>query len=99
MPFFKKRFKPQDLTVVNASGFLWRAQDLALMHEAGEILTPLIGEILDEFYVWLMTKDEGARFLTNEQVLTLKRLQHSYWAIFFKGKRDDSYVASRETVG
>ena len=77
----------------------WDETFRARIRQAGDVLTPHLDEILEEFYDWLMSEGPGARFLTSEQVVRLKALQKVYWQDFFGTTVDAAYVASQQRVG
>jgi len=77
----------------------WFSDETSRRRKLCDLLVPSIGEVLEEFYDWLMATEQGRRFVEPSQVASLKQAQHRYWDQFFQSQRDTGYIESRQRVG
>jgi rsbT co-antagonist protein RsbR len=74
--------------------------DLLLVQEAGEVVLPKIDEFVDRFYQWLRPRPEYSEFFIDETLeAQVRKLQSSYWTLFFSANVDEDYVTDRRRVG
>jgi len=75
-------------------------EDLARVAAFGTVVTPKLADAVAEFYLWLETQPEYAQqFGQSDTLARVKSLQREYWAEFFKGAVDDTYVQRRIFIG
>ena len=76
------------------------SDDLALLKECGRVLGNKIDGVVDQFYEWLGQQPEFNTFFSSrDTVERVKRLQKVYWADFFNGVVDQSYIDYRVHIG
>lgn len=74
--------------------------DLQRIREYGKIMAPKLGEMIEEFYIWLRQQPEYARFFSDpDKEASVRKLQHIFWRHFFEAEVDDEYIRSRRSVG
>lgn len=75
-------------------------RDLELVRAAGAALLPDLSEFVEHWYDWLAKQPEFPVFFDDPDTLErVKRLQETYWRVFFEAVIDDSYIALRRHVG
>ncbi len=79
----------------------WRHQDATLVAAAWPIISPIVNDIVDDFYQSILKHDFTARIITGgqPQVERLKSTLKQWLASLFGGRYDDEFAATRWRVG
>jgi len=76
------------------------SKDIEQLKSSHELFSDLTETIIDEFYTHLLSYEDTARFIDNEEVLLhLKEVQTRYFQGLTAGNYDDAYVQERLNIG
>ncbi|MBO9395180.1 globin-coupled sensor protein [Shimia sp. R9_2] len=74
--------------------------DLEALKHAGRIVTPLLDDVLEDFYTFAINQAEVARFFPTEDILNHARTrQKEHWEMLLSGEFEPAYLKSAETIG
>src|SRR5512144_674977 len=73
--------------------------DLERVRAYGTIVVPKLDELIRLIYVWMDTHPDRDMLSDEETLKRVQSRQRAYWARFFEGKIDESYLKDREHLG
>lgn len=72
----------------------------ALMRDALKVIEPYLDGILDDFYEWIMARQETAAVIGSEaRIPGLKKAQSEHWRVLLSGAFDENYAARALAIG
>lgn len=80
--------------------FFLTENDLQLIENAGQQISPYMPRVLDQFYDWMQQRGWFKDFFHSQAAMErVKQMQVKHWEIFWKGAITQEYLASRERIG
>lgn len=80
--------------------FSLTGEDLDALKYAGSIVSPMLDEVLDDFYEFATNQEDMAQFFPHEGILNHARTrQKEHWEMLLSGDFEDAYLESATTIG